>query len=674
VDDNGHVVEGDANYNKANGQPAHLSFAPDGWRDTLIKYGRNTKYWGLFRDFTVPMKFVGDGAKILKHLMWTQGVEAKCYLGIAKLDRNNTGYNYYSWYLSEINFSKYKENKTGCTVEALEGGLSKLLKSNEGTVYTIPIEDNEHIWVLMDGMGFDFNRVYTVVSDQQAIDTDVYWLGMVETSHEGQTLETPFQDVFPASSTVYPNDSWIMNTFYDRAVRVHGTVKITFAQSVTAIIRAEVNDGLSSGGTVQHVLDSHAGTAGEQYTAVIDQTFSVPANHRMHVKHFMFNPLNTGLHYTITEGELTVDYVFRGQPTYIKAYYPYKLLEKLMEKMTGSQYRHYSNFLSAMRDYCITCGDAIRGIDDAKIKTSMQDYFKSFFARFSTGLSIKDELLIIEHLSAFFDSTIIADLGIVDEAESSVAEDLMANTIKAGYAKQEYADANGKYEVNQGQIWSTPITKIIRELDMQSPYRADPFGIELLRINYEQKKTTDTENDNDNFFLNIGTEEFYDSDLDIHYYKLNRPAYTSVTGIPHPDSAFNLGMTPKWGLFFNSAYLHSIFDLMDPLNFKQESADKNTDLVTELSGVTVTENEIIQIGGLEPQLFRPYYITIKTKVPINLLELLKANPYGKIKFTYNGTVFYGYLFDGGIKPANQEGQTWKLISAAGNDLTKFNVL
>ena len=63
MDDAGHVQEGDpGNFTKPNGQPARLEFAPEGWRDKLVKYARNIKYWGLFRDMTVPMKFVGDGA------------------------------------------------------------------------------------------------------------------------------------------------------------------------------------------------------------------------------------------------------------------------------------------------------------------------------------------------------------------------------------------------------------------------------------------------------------------------------------------------------------------------------------------------------------------------------------------------------------------------------------
>ena len=107
MDDFGHVLEASDDYFKPDGQPARLSYSPDGWKDTLVKYTRNIYYMGLLRDYTVPMKFTGDGAAILKNRMYTEGVESVTYLGIAKLDRTGLPYNYYNWYLSEINFAKY---------------------------------------------------------------------------------------------------------------------------------------------------------------------------------------------------------------------------------------------------------------------------------------------------------------------------------------------------------------------------------------------------------------------------------------------------------------------------------------------------------------------------------------------------------------------------------------
>ena len=96
---------------KPDGQPAHLEYAPDGWKDILVKYGRNIKYLGLFRDFTVPMNFKRDGARIVKDAMWKLGMEAVIYLGVSKLNRKVYPPKYEPWYSGELDFSKTREFK-----------------------------------------------------------------------------------------------------------------------------------------------------------------------------------------------------------------------------------------------------------------------------------------------------------------------------------------------------------------------------------------------------------------------------------------------------------------------------------------------------------------------------------------------------------------------------------
>lgn len=819
-DENGHILEGNENLQKPDGQPAHLKYSPEGWKDTLVKYARNIQYWGMFRNYTAPMKFVKDGAKILHRTMWALGIEAICYFGILRLNRTTLPYNYEITYLSDINFSKFKKNKRGVNIEAMEGGLSKLLKANESTVYEIPVDtDEQHIDVLMDGMEFDFNRNLGVVPEQKLYAVPNYYLGLVETSREGNTTDVLFQDILPKQSSPYPNEDWFLH--FDKVTasastlnfRIHGRVKMQFNEADTFVLRVEVNDSEGSGSTQYDLINITGSprTAGTIEWFDVDETFPVPSGSRAHMK--IFTGSNTGslLQLTVLEGELLCDYVYRYKSTYVKALYPYRLLEKIIEKMTNGVYGIQSSWLSAFKSIAITCGDALRGIvtdnsdpdnpvKGAVIKTSLLEFFKAM-NRWGAGLGIEgvratvDDKLLFERFAYFFQSSILADIGEVSNAELIVAEDIMFNTINAGYEKQDYSDANGRYEMNQGQTWTTPGTKIVRELNLKSPYRADAFGIELLRINYEQKKTSDSSSDNDNFFLNItedntsdpgafsgevtgvhsysGTSNvIYDNvttgplftanaskdeftyngsapqtilfslsikptggggvtninvaiikngvpvssallpvgatngitspvsivsgdilsvqvggmagalnvnegTVSFSYdvpgiYELYRPAYTAISGIPHPDSAFNTELTPKKSILENGAYIRSVLDLQDGSLIKFSSADKNSEFSTTLGGVTVTEKEDIQIGTLPDRLFRPYYITFTTKVPVNLMALIKANPYGKIRFTVDGEIFYGFLFDGGIKIGMQDTQVWKVLSAPENDLLKFN--
>jgi len=740
VDDNGNVQEGDpGSYTKPNGQPAHLEYSPDGWKDILVKYARNIKYWGLFRDMSVPMKFTGDGAKILRHLMWKDGVEAVCYLGVAKLNRTGLPYNYESWYLSEINFSKYVQTKDTVQVEALEGGLSKLLKANENTTYTIPIRENpKHINVKMDGMDFDITGNYIMI-DQYIPYTDGLQFDMPITFINKEGFSAQDVAYFSQNLNSGPlfstdNTNFFFYTKTARDVRVQGQIIVDILGGTNEF--SFIFGDYANPATVYYQLPYINYTGRNVFT--FDFTASLPAEGHMILYYFQnaSGPKNI----LFSESNIKLSFVYHHRTTYIKGFYAKDLLQEILNKLTtnSTEYLLASSFLDSLTDVCITSGDALRKIFAASIKTSMSEFFKALNF-FSIGLTISEKTLIIERLSYFFNSTTLVDLGNVDDIQITLAEDILFNTIKAGYAKQDYEDVSGKTEVNQGQIWSTPIKKVIKEQDLASPYRADPCGIEFTRINFDGKDSTDKSSDNDTFFLNIESDpspvettvDFFNSGIymtnpdDIPFkagdivtitgsvsnnntflvaavgvnivqfdpsgpalvdesaatitvtflsggvYELKRPAYTAISGVPDTDNIFNVEFSPKRGLINNGSPIRSCLDLQDANLMKLESADKNIDLSTTLAGVTIDENEDIQIGGLGTKFFKPYYIQFKTKVPINLLALIKDNPFGKVKFTYNDNEFYGYLMDGGIAPATQDAQTWKLLSASENDMNKF---
>jgi hypothetical protein len=764
VNDSNQIVEGDGDYKKANGQPAHLKFDPQGWKDTLVKYARNLKYWGLFRDMTVPMKFARDGAKILRQNMWTYGIEATLYLGIAKLDRLGLPYNYRSWYISEINFVKYEASRGVVQVEALEGGPVKYLKAYESTTYEIPVDE---ISVLMDGMeldnsaefyvsdGFDPNPAYAIgnhLFDMEVISKEIEDIGGVQTVPRTKVpnntvlMRQTGNRFFKATSngTVHIEYDFILTVTYI------GPPAINPAASLFSLIRRIDENNVSN---LQHFMLSRTASQGIPGQYHLQGSVDMVVRPGDELYGFTYvtpegasGDINTSFVYSPSGDNsfIKLTYTYRHPESVVDAITPFTLGDRIIRKMSNGLYGLKSDFLKALgKEFVLTCGNSLRGLKDTVCKTSMADFFKSF-NRWGIGLGVEGDYIVIERLSYFFPNTISFDLGEVDGCKLDVAEDLLFNTIKNGYKAQEYKEINGKMEFNQGQVWTTPITKYTKELDLQSVYRADPFGIELLRINFGGKKTTDTNDDNDTFFLYVkkkfpafnatvafdhnfglmlvfnevarlndfkpGTKfrvtgtAFNDglytvaassanvpggphlviginkplvdeppiqAVVDPILYNLNRPPYTNVSGLLHPGSTFNIELSPKRSLLENAPMIHSVMDLLDAEEIKIQSSDKNKDLSTTLNGVTITENESIKIAAMAAKLFKPYYFEFQTKVPINLMELLATNPYGKVSFSVLGQVFYGFLFDGGLKPATQEVQTWKLLCAPENDLKTF---
>lgn len=754
----GHVLEADvATWKKPDGQPAHLQHDPTGWKDILVKYARNTKYWGLFRDMTVPMNFAGDGATILRHQMWNYGSEVITWLALQKLDRLSFPYIYKPWYLCEMDFSKFKQTRTTVSVNAMEGGLSKYLKANEATSYELPVNtDVQKKVVYLDGLPFENTIEYNIFSQDVLNSSFVggheYWhLGMGIISNDGTTQGILSQDQV---LTNYP--PYALNNYFNNSVTKNYTLHVTGEINFTAkahnsriAISIQKTD---SAGTVLTTYDVflEADVAQDSINNV-PFSFDIPMAPGQSVTLNSRTPTETGF-INISSGKLIASYQVTFTQSFTECLTPFRVFELLAAKITDGKYGVQSSFLQTVsEELLLTCGQALRKYQATSVlKTSLNDFFQSF-RRYGIGLGIlrdpiNGDKLIIEKLEYFFRSDIaVLNLGEISDLSVDVAEDISFNTIKAGFKNQTIDKVNGRDEFNVTQLYSTPNTRIIKELDLVSTYRADMYGIEVTRIDLFGKDTTDNTADNDVFMISVekGTDFIYFSgdfecieDTGSYYiripgtqiqltngtqftisgaasnngtytivntsylvagfttvqvaeavtdasvngtitgfnadwYKLNRPAFTTVSGLLHPDESFNIPLSPKRALIENGPLIHSVLDKMDIKSVKFQTGEKNSELSTIIAGETVTEKGDLPIGGLGTKLFLPYYFKFTTKVPINYLELINSNPYGLIYFTYKGITYNGFMWDGGIKPGNNDKQEWQLLCGPNNDLKKL---
>lgn len=761
VDDNiGHVLEADAaTFKKPDDQPAHLKHDPSGWKDTLVKYGRNIKYMGLFRDMTVSMKFVGDGAKILRNRMWLYGIECVCYFGLHKLDRLNFPFNYLPWYSCEIDFGKFEQGKTYVKVLAMEGGISKYLKAYEGTTYEIPINtDVQKKLVYLDGLPFTNTVEYTIFEQDIKGDTfdeghEFWQVGLGIISNEGTTQGVLAKDGAQMPYPVFElTNNFIKSITKDVVVKIQGLLDFTSygGHSYTGISIHKYNGaGAFVAAYNIYNLDAVLGLSVNKINYSFDITLA-PGDALFFTEEIYNSFTYDGYIHIFSNSFLKLTYDVKFDATFVECLTPYRAFEQIVSKMTEGKFGVQSEFLKTLDDeLLLTSGPALRKYEaKSALKTSLLDFFQSF-KRYGIGLGIiKDAIngdkLIIERLSYFFraDQTVV-DLGEVADLVTTVAEDLIDNTIKVGYKNQKIDKINGRDEINVTQQYTTPITRIVKELDLVSVYRADMYGIEVTRIDLEGQDTTDNQADQDVFMLNVAKEysyTYWDGDFTVlgptsiqipkelrnirtgdfmtiagaasnngtnliagfaisggttvvvfagtpltgtpslngtisitntTGYKLNRPAYTSISGLLHPDDSYNIELSPKRSLINNGPFIRSFLDFMDIQSVKFRSSEKNSDCSTTIDGITIAENAYLPIAGMGDKLFRPYYFSFTTKVPVNYLELINNQPYGLIKFTYNSIQYNGFMWDGGIKPGNNDKQTWKLLCGHNCDISKL---
>src|SRR5579872_244545 len=161
VDAMGNIQKG----NILTGIDYSLPQSPGGWDDMQLSFGRSAHYWGLNRTFTIPLKFIGDGAQIIRHLFYAgRGVESQVTLVIVKWDDVTGVFRLY--YSGQLDLSKIEDAVAeGVTVNIMQGGIVQMLKAYENTVIEIPCDGSipENVKVNCDGILLNDTFHYEIV-------------------------------------------------------------------------------------------------------------------------------------------------------------------------------------------------------------------------------------------------------------------------------------------------------------------------------------------------------------------------------------------------------------------------------------------------------------------------------------------------------------------------------
>lgn len=318
--------------------------------------------------------------------------------------------------------------------------------------------------------------------------------------------------------------------------------------------------------------------------------------------------------------------------------------------------------------------------EDPQLVISLADFFQDFksLQGGDCALGIENGTTWMEKLSYPYRAGINQlSLGIVAaDVKLEPAIDKQYNTIKAGYADQQYDSLNGSQEVNSTQEYSTAITAIQKELNLVAVSRFDPYGIETIRIT--QTDSAASRSDNDCFGIYIKPE----AEATVGGYSYYHPLRTeglmvnTVTGLPMISgvsvSYYNWWLSPKRNMLRGGAYLASIFYNMPGYFITQQSALKNNALVTvDLAGLRVAESDPISISDLPPAIFAPYYATVTAGSPDSVLDMLDSTPYADLNFDTQGINVKAFVNEFTLQVGNDEPQSVKLLLTADNDLTKF---
>jgi hypothetical protein len=316
VDKNGKV--------RLSATPVMLPDAPEGWDEVKLSWGKSATYLGLTRTFSVPLKFVFDGAVILRYLRYNFGIDAYCRIVIHKLNKSfGAGMLHEDYFPGEVDFSKWEDADEGVTTEIKDAGPASLVKANEGTAFNIPYKDDARaITVKLDGIYLHETRNWIVPEDFTAAD---HIIGTQFVTQEGSAFGFASFSTFTDNNSggaidFTQNPGYFFALFQDiQGVRIKGEIRFTKADPFAGggSIYLKTDTGLSI------LLGSYSAGAGLKVIP-IDTTFDALNGQ----KYFLFNDVPGASGITYQETTLSISFQSRFKITFAPKRFTLKMFSQ----------------------------------------------------------------------------------------------------------------------------------------------------------------------------------------------------------------------------------------------------------------------------------------------------------------------------------------------------------
>jgi hypothetical protein len=545
LDSQGQVQTG----NLSSGNDYSLPDSPAGWLDQELSWSRNQKYHGFIRSYGPDLKFVKKSANIIRKLYYIgitnqsgKGIETQIYFVATKW--NPTSGIYELYYKAELDFTQYEDNPVeGVTVKTMEGGILKIFKTYENTIFELPIDGSipQNIAVKINGLMLKaiFNYEVTPFSINSR-DTVIPIIFTTKQGNDigiasGDQTKTNFDETNTGQVTNIINSG---NYCFNSVRPVPAGAVISGSISITGSMTTGRLYIMYSDATTDTELIPAQEMNGNTYPFSYTFTSSVPASAQMFLCFQCIGNSGAGL----SAGAMQINFESQFEDTSCYVMKPGDVLQLLMSKILQQaselaghpiQYTTKSSVFDDIANKTLTSGSMLRNNPGAVLKISLANLFEIYnpveCLVLGTQLTINGEILFIERRGTVYNSDGLrvytprfhivnndVQLGEVAHLKITPATDLMPDIIKFGYPEQKYDNKQGNDEWNTTAIYKTPYKRRSNELNLVCKARADAFGIEYARFLTGTTNTSNNKSDNDIFLLNVDFSKHSDTSAEIY--------------------------------------------------------------------------------------------------------------------------------------------------------------
>jgi len=163
-------------------------------------------------------------------------------------------------------------------------------------------------------------------------------------------------------------------------------------------------------------------------------------------------------------------------------------------------------------------------------------------------------------------------------------------------------------------------------------------------------------------------DETVDTTVVFMHYKLRRPSFVRIDGVPYAPTIYNISISPRRNLQNHLRWIGSGIEHKDDKYMTYQTTTKNDKVETEdAAGEIITEREDILVANMGRPVFRPHYFTSEAESPYDLRNLMETNSSGYFSFSADGTVYQGFTEDIKCNDTTLESQDYKLLATPNNN-------
>ena len=634
---------------------------------------------GVISEVSFEISFVLSAKDFVKDIFFRKGLYGKALLKIYR--RGNFDNDYKLIKDINLDFSTYQEYADRVTVEAAKFDLLEIINSEGKTKYEVPVSEisDTKKWKY-ERMNFINNGVYELVTSDMTVAqiTDLIAFSLNLSSSElipgegidfvSQTLTYGKTNYFIQNNgkSVNMHIKMMFKFIFEGEIKVHNPFETEIDKNSLLSIQLY---RLSSEGNFKESIKSWfldpetLSIDGEKYTGIfsdtmnVDKIVTIEPNERICLGFSSVN--NMGMAVTIQSGYYRFESLEEGNKPILTAYYTTKSQESheidIIDPTTLMQ--HYLNEMSGVNGLfsvqinwsesnyktMLIAAESIRQIPGAKLYGSPNDFF-DWMKVLGYEYDIDGTKLIFNFRDEYFKSSFAAMSMRKDEIADLIikADNTYAYTsVEIGYDKQDYDTMNGRCEPNGMFSYTTGyITRTDNKLSLISPYRADSIGIEML-CQESDKQTTDTDSDNDVFFVAL---------------KENSEDYSEYKDIYIEDKDFS--SLKLFNAPFNPYYLikrnQSLIGInADKVKFKATDMSRTAIIIDNGQSVDPYADQIIS-----KKLFEPIIYNFAAGSNKDLPDHAVRN--GLVKINWKDEIYTGFIKEIRKNYASDTETTWEL--------------